>query len=114
MIVPPLPPNSINSFAQERGLEPESVSALAEYSQALSEYRRQVAGHLGATLSQLHEAAPATITYAVSIASWARLWERNEEIHEKIEIQAGLIPTPRPPVIRGSFLPDGREIVPDL
>lgn len=102
----PVPPDSINSFAQERGLEAESVDTLAEYSQVLGDYRREVAGHLGATLHELHEAAPEQITYSVSIATWARLWERDEEIHEQIEIQAGLIPTPRPPVTHGSFLPE--------
>jgi hypothetical protein len=102
----PLPPDSINSFAGERGLEAESVDTLAEYSQALGNYRREVAGHLGATLHELHEAAPEQITYSVSMAFWARRWERDEERHEQIEIQAGLIPTPRPPVIHGSFLPD--------
>lgn len=100
----PTPPGSINSFARERELEAKSPDTLAQYSDALGSYQREVAAHLGATLPELHAARPDAVAYLVNMAAWVRLWEGEEARHEQIEIQAGLIPTPRPSVMTGSFL----------
>jgi hypothetical protein len=56
---------SVNSFIdrQGEGADPKSPNALAQYTQALSIYRRTVASHVGITVTALHEG---TLTDSIS------------------------------------------------